>query len=61
VETYRSNHFTFAVKKGDDTMMVNKEATLEVLRELAPGKAQELLKRCMKPRAGPTQIITALR
>jgi hypothetical protein len=61
VEVYRSPHFTFAVKKGEETMMVNKENTIEVLRELAPGKWQELLKRCMKPRAGPTQIITALK
>jgi len=61
IETYRSPHFTFAVKKGEETMMVNKENTTEVLRELAPGKWQELLKRCMAPRAGPTQVITALK
>lgn len=61
VEVYRSPNFTFAVRKGEDTLMVNKENTTEVLREIAPGKWQELLKRCMKPRAGPTQIITALK
>lgn len=61
VEVYRSPHFTFAVKKGEETFMVNKENTAEVLREVAPGKWQDLLKRCLAPRAGATQIITALK
>jgi hypothetical protein len=61
VEVYRGPAYTFSVQRNRDSEVVDKERTEQVLREVAPNKWQELLKRCKKPRAGATQIVVALR
>jgi hypothetical protein len=61
IEVYRSGAFTFSVAKNRDSEVVDKELVEQVLREVAPNKWAELLKRCKKPRAGATQIVVALR
>lgn len=58
---YSSPEFAISIKKGNDSALINRELVEEVLREIAPGRWQELLKRCMKPRAGPVQRIVSLK
>jgi hypothetical protein len=58
---YQAPAFSISIKKGDDTSMVDRELTTAVLKELAPNKWPELLERCKKPRAGPTQPIVSLK
>lgn len=61
VEVYRTPNYTFSVQKNNDSNMISREAVEELLREMAPTKWQELLKRCEKPKAGATRFIVALR
>lgn len=58
---YNAPEFAISIKKGDETEMVDRELVETVLKEVAPQKWQELLKRCKKPRAGPTQRIVSLK
>lgn len=58
---FQTPGFVISIKQGHDSKMVNKENTMNVLQEVAPAKAFDLLERCMKPRAGPTQKIIALK
>jgi hypothetical protein len=61
VEVYRTPHFTFSVQRNQDSNMIDRKAVEDLLREIAPTKWQELLKRCEKPKAGATRFIVALR
>jgi hypothetical protein len=58
---YSTPEFAISIKKGDDTQMINRELVEAVLKEVAPNKWQDLMKRCMKPRAGPVQRIVSLK
>src|SRR5881628_2797753 len=49
IEVYRSSAYTFSVQKNRDSEVVDKDLVAEVLKELAPGKWAEYLKRCKKP------------
>jgi hypothetical protein len=61
IEVYRTNNFTFSVQRNQDSSMIDRELTEQVLREVAPTKWQELMKRCEKAKAGATRFIVALR
>lgn len=61
IEVYRTGNFTFSVQRNQDSNMIDRKQVEEVLRELAPSKWPELMKRCEKPKAGATRFIVALR
>jgi hypothetical protein len=61
IEVYRTPHFTFSVQRNQDSNMIDRKQVEELLREVAPNKWQELMKRCEKPKAGATRFIVALR
>jgi hypothetical protein len=61
IEVYRTPHFTFSVQRNNDSQMIDRQQTEDVLKEIAPTKWQDLLKRCEKPKAGATRFIVALR
>jgi hypothetical protein len=61
IEVYRTGSFTFSVQRNKDSNMIDRKLVEELLREVAPTKWQELLKRCEKPKDGATRFIVALR
>lgn len=61
IEVYRTPNFTFSVQNNRDSQMVDRKATEDLLRDIAPSKWQELIKRCEKPKKGATRFIVALR
>lgn len=61
IEVYRTPNFTFSVQRNNDSNMIDRKQVEDLLREVAPNKWQELMKRCEKPKAGATRFIVALR
>jgi hypothetical protein len=61
IEVYRTANFTFSVQRNKDSNMIDRKQVEELLREIAPTKWPELMKRCEKPKAGATRFIVALR
>lgn len=61
IEVYRTPNYTFSVQRNQDSNMIDRKAVEDLLREIAPNKWQDLLKRCEKPKAGATRFIVALR
>lgn len=61
IEVYRSPSFTFSIQRNQNSVMLDKDQTTQVLRDLSPAKWTDFLKMCQKPKAGATQVIVALK